>query len=167
MSDYRADPVALDEVVRALEPLLTRLAGDRVDLVLVLRDTTLVHAERAQLEEMVVNLVVNARDAMPDGGLVSIRTYSTTLSAGARPQRLGIAAGDYVALVVADNGVGMDDDVRSRAFEASFTTKPDAAGLGLTVVERTARGLGGAVELQSSPGGGTTVRILLPVATVG
>lgn len=167
MSVYSVDPISLDEVVRALESLLARLAGERVDVVLVLRDTSLVHAERAQVEDMVVNLVVNARDAMPDGGLVSIRTYSTTLSGGARLQRLEIGAGDYVALVVADNGVGMEDEVRSRAFEASFTTKPDAAGLGLTVVERTARGLGGAVELQSSLGGGTTVRILLPSAAVG
>jgi signal transduction histidine kinase len=167
MSDYGAETAALDEVVRSLEPRLSRLAGERVDVVLVLRDTTPVRAGSAQLEEMVVNLVANARDAMPEGGLVSIRTYPTTISAGARPQRLGIPAGEYVALVVADNGAGMDESVRARAFDPSFTTKRNAAGLGLTAVDRLARGLGGAVELQSSPGGGTTVRILLPVAAVG
>jgi PAS domain S-box-containing protein len=158
----------IDEVVRGLELMLASVAGEGVQIVLELRGTPVVHADLSQLEQVIVNLVANARDAMPSGGLVSIRTYATTLNSGTVTERLGLPPGSYAVLVVADNGSGMDAETQSRVFDPFFTTKERerGTGLGLSIVDSVIRQSGGAIEVQSAPGR-SRFRILLPVAPVG
>ena len=116
-----------------------------------------------------MNLVANARDAISDGGRVSIRTTTAAVAEGAEAERLGIGPGEYAALVVADTGSGMDDETSARVFDPFFTTKEREAGtgLGLSMVQGIVRQSGGAIEVSSAPGTGTTFRILLPLADVG
>jgi len=156
--------IELAEVVRGLESLLTRVAGDGVEIDFQLEPTPLVHVDLGQLEQVLVNLVANARDAMPDGGLVGIGTYTTALQAGERADRLGLAPGEYAVLAVSDTGTGMDTETRPRVFEPFFTTKgrDRGTGLGLAIVDSVVRGGGGAIDLESSSGQGTRFRILLP-----
>jgi PAS domain S-box-containing protein len=147
-------PVVLDlnEVVRDTERLLGRSMGEHAELVTDLEAAECrVEADRAQLEQVVLNLVMNARDAMPAGGTVRIET------------RLG----DDVLLAVSDEGEGMEPEVQARAFEPFFTTKPKGAGtgLGLATVYGTVTQAGGHAEIDSTPGRGTTVRVHLPHAT--
>lgn len=114
-----------------------------------------------QIENAVLNLAINARDAMPDGGVLTLVTGRTVLSAGP-----GNLAGEHVFIAVKDMGVGMTPEVLARAFEPFFTTKPmgEGTGLGLAQVYGVARQSGGTVRIDSQPGEGTTVSILLPVA---
>jgi CheY-like chemotaxis protein/anti-sigma regulatory factor (Ser/Thr protein kinase) len=112
-----------------------------------------------QLENVLLNLVINARDAMPDGGTLTIAIRNHIIGeAGALP------AGDYVSLSVKDTGTGMTPEVLARAFDAFYSTKPAGrgTGLGLTMIDRFARQFGGRVEIQSEPGHGTEVTLLLP-----
>jgi hypothetical protein len=143
--------VAVDTLVRGLAPMLERIAGEPVEIALDLQPTPAVYADAGQLEQVVVNLVANARDAMPRGGHLSI---GTTFEA----QR--------VVLSVVDDGIGMDEATRAKAFEPFFTTKArdQGSGLGLSIVDSVVRQSGGAVELDSTPGAGTRIRILLPAA---
>lgn len=143
--------VAVDTLVRGLVPMLERIAGEAVEIAFDLQPTPAVYADAGQLEQVVVNLVANARDAMPGGGHLSIRT---TFEA----QR--------IVLSVVDDGIGMDEVMRARAFEPFFTTKgrDRGSGLGLSIVDSVIRQAGGAVELDSAPGAGTRIRILLPAA---
>jgi hypothetical protein len=143
--------VAVDTLVRGLAPMLERIAGEPVEIALDLQPTPAVYADAGQLEQVVVNLVANARDAMPHGGHLSI---GTTFEA----QR--------VVLSVVDDGIGMDEATRAKAFEPFFTTKArdQGSGLGLSIVDSVVRQSGGAVELDSTPGAGTRIRILLPAA---
>lgn len=122
-----------------------------------------VELEAGQLEQILMNLVVNARDAMPDGGRVSIVADEVQLGALDVP---GLAAGRYLRLVVSDDGCGMPADVAARAFEPFFTTKPKGrgTGLGLSTVYGVARRAGGHVAIVSAPGKGTTVTVDLPAA---
>jgi two-component system cell cycle sensor histidine kinase/response regulator CckA len=145
------------------------VAGDDVDIVFELLSPQRVHADAAQLEQVIVNLVANARDAMPDGGTVSIRTFPVSLPPGARADRLGLEPGEFVAIVVTDNGLGMDPETQAHVFEPFFTTKDreQGTGLGLAIAESTIRRFNGAIELQSSPQHGSRFRILLPIAPVG
>jgi nitrogen-specific signal transduction histidine kinase/ActR/RegA family two-component response regulator len=147
-------PVVLDlnGVVRDVARLLGRTLGERVSLVTELApEECLVEADAAQLEQVVVNLVVNARDALPDGGEIRVETAR------------GV---DQVALTVSDAGLAMEPEVVSRAFEPFFTTKPKGAGtgLGLATVYGTVTQAGGQVEIDSLPGRDTKVRVHLPVA---
>ena len=142
----------LNDVVRDTQRLLGRTLGEHVALVTELSpDPCLVEADPARLEQVVLNLVVNARDAMPGGGEIRIRTRS----------------GDEVLLAVTDDGSGMEPEVAARAFEPFFTTKPKGAGtgLGLATVYGTVTQAGGHAEIESVPGRGTTVRVLLPAAS--
>jgi PAS domain S-box-containing protein len=146
-------PIVLDVngVVRDMERLLGRTIGEHVELVTDLDPgECLVEADPAQLEQVVLNLVVNARDAMPAGGAVRIETRLRS----------------DVLLTVSDDGEGMEPEVAARAFEPFFTTKPKGAGtgLGLATVYGTVTGAGGQAEIESGPGRGTTVRISLPRA---
>ena len=111
-----------------------------------------------------MNLAVNARDAMPDGGRLVVRTRSVTLWAGAH---LTLEAGDYVAVSVSDTGCGIDDEVKGHIFEPFFTTKEagKGTGLGLSTVYGIVTRAGGDIRVADTPGGGTTFDILLPVAT--
>ena len=148
-------PVDLDlcEVVSQLKHLLERLIGEDVELSLELdRRTGIVRADRSQIEQIILNLVLNARDAMPDGGRITLH---------ASP------AGEKARLAVRDTGVGMDEETRSRIFEPFFTTKaPDkGSGLGLSTVYGIVHQSGGTIEVASEPGRGTVFEILLPCVT--
>jgi CheY-like chemotaxis protein len=111
---------------------------------------------------MLMNLVTNARDAMPDGGTLTIRTSNVHLS----PQSAAPANGSSVELVVRDDGCGMGEDVRARMFDPFFTTKPsgEGTGLGLATVQRIVSQSGGAIDVDTAPGRGTSVRVRLPRA---
>ncbi len=163
-----AEPQVLDlnEVIRGLADLLGRTLDTRIDLDLDL-DPELgqVLADHGQLEQVLVNLAVNARDAMPDGGRLTIRTADA--QAG-EPDLAGTACGRpgrYARLDVRDTGGGMPPEVVSRVFEPFFTTKPTGlgAGLGLATVHGIVRRAAGRLEVSSAPGQGTTMTVLLPV----
>ena len=158
----RPQVLDLNEVLHDVEELLRRSLGEHISLVTrpgaALPPVT---CDPGQIEQLLVNLAVNARDAMPGGGSLVIDTASAHLSAGEHPE---LAAGDYVRLRVSDSGEGMTPDVVERAFEPFFTTKPnhEATGLGLATVYGIATQAGGSVGIASQPGIGTTVTVLLP-----
>src|SRR5262249_47265647 len=113
-----------------------------------------------QLQQVILNVAINARDAMPPGGRVTFRTSQITVRDGQE----GLSEGDYVVLSVADTGTGMDRETRERLFEPFFTTKPPGAGtgLGLSMVYGIVRQSGGNIKVESEPGKGTTFHIYLP-----
>jgi PAS domain S-box-containing protein len=163
--------VVLDDVVRGVEKLLRRVIGEDVRLVSAL-DAVEAHvrADPGQLEQVLVNLAVNARDAMPDGGVLTLRTRCATASELPPHLARGVLAGHDVLLVqVCDSGIGMDAATVARAFEPFFTTKGDGrgTGLGLATVHGIAEQSGGGVWIESAPGVGTTVSVALPVARAG
>jgi two-component system, cell cycle sensor histidine kinase and response regulator CckA len=117
---------------------------------------------RNEVERILLNLAVNARDAMPDGGELLVRCRRRELSDDLSQERLTLAAGSYVVLTVSDTGCGMDRRTRRRVFEPYFTTRADGTGLGLSTVYAIARQRAGAVGVYSEPGAGTTFRVYLP-----
>jgi PAS domain S-box-containing protein len=152
----RPEVIDLNEVVLDMGGMLQRLIGTQVELVIDLgSDLRLTVADPTQVQQVVLNLAVNARDAMPGGGRLDIATTNV--------EREGRA---YVALTVRDTGVGMDEQTRRQAFDPFFTTKPvgEGTGLGLATVHGIAKQSGGEVEVESEPGHGTTFRILLAAA---
>jgi PAS domain S-box-containing protein len=161
-------PVVLDleEVVRGLELIARQLLGERRDLVLEVAPSPVrVFADRGQLEQVLVNLVINARDAMPGGGRLTIRTEGRSVPAE-DAERWGLArAGDVAALIVRDTGVGMSTDTMERLFEPFFTTKPvgQGTGLGLATAHGIIRQSGGGIAVESTPGHGSTFTVLLPL----
>jgi two-component system, cell cycle sensor histidine kinase and response regulator CckA len=153
------DPEVLDlsEVAAGLKSLLGRLLGENIELVLDLApDLANVKADRGQIEQLIMNLVVNARDAMPGGGKVTLQTSGSKRDQGAQ-----------VRLAVVDTGCGMDPATRERIFEPFFTTKArgKGTGLGLSTVYGIVTQSGGSIEVDSEPGKGTTFTIYLPVTT--
>jgi two-component system cell cycle sensor histidine kinase/response regulator CckA len=157
-------PVDLTDVVRGVEPMLVRLLGAPITIQLELADHLhLVMGDAAQLEHLLVNLSVNARDAMPEGGTLRIATRNIDLGPGA-PAPAHAKAGPYVTLTVTDTGTGMPPEVLARIFEPFFTTKEPGrgTGLGLAAVYGTATQFGGHVEVASTPGSGSTFVIYLP-----
>ena len=167
--ELKPELVDLAEVVRGLESMLLHVAGRRVEIEIDLGDPVTVSADLGQLEHVLVNLVANARDALPDGGRVSIRTGRASIVRGAESARLEIPPGDYAVLSVSDTGVGMDAETAARAFDPFFTTKDRGAGtgLGLSTVQGIVRQSGGAVDVTAAPGRGSTFRILLPIRHLG
>jgi PAS domain S-box-containing protein len=162
--------INLNEFVLGLTELLRRTIGTPIDLSTALAaDLWPTVADPGQVESAVVNLVINARDAMPGGGRLVIETFNATLDAGDVADVPGMAAGDYVALSVADTGHGMAPEVRAHAFEPFFTTKPagKGSGLGLATIYGFARQSGGNATIYSEPGKGTTVNLYLPRAGRG
>ena len=155
----------LGEVVSTCEKLLLRLIGEDVHL-----ETShevpawRVRGDPSQLEQVVMNLAVNARDAMPFGGTLGIRTSRVSASAGQTAPDPAVPPGDWVMLEVADTGVGMDEQVLSRVYEPFFTTKAPGrgSGLGLSTVYGIVTQSGGHVFVQSAPGQGTRFRVYLP-----
>ncbi|HEY9240762.1 MAG TPA: ATP-binding protein [Streptosporangiaceae bacterium] len=164
----QAEPQVLDlnEVIRGLADLLGRTMGPQIQLGLEL-DPELgrVLADHGQLEQVLVNLAVNARDAMPDGGRLTIRTADTAVDDPDLPGLDCGRPGRFARLEVGDTGGGMRPEVASRVFEPFFTTKPSGqgAGLGLATVHGIIRRAGGRLEVSSAPGRGTTMTVLLPV----
>ena len=159
--------IDLNEFVLSLTELLRRTIGTNIDLSTSLAaDLWSTEADPGQVENAVLNLAINARDAMPNGGRLVIETRNTSLDADAVALIPELQAGDYVVLSVADTGVGMTPDVKARAFDPFFTTKGSAkgSGLGLSTIYGFARQSGGNATIYSEPGRGTTVNIYLPRA---
>jgi PAS domain S-box-containing protein len=156
----------LNEVVTSVGQLLTRTLGEHVELVTNLAaDLGPVLADPGQIEQALVNLAVNARDAMPGGGKLAIETASTEVDETFTVSRPGLPTGRYVSVKVSDTGTGMPAEVIERAFDPFFTTKPkgEGSGLGLAIVYGIVAQAGGSVRIYSEAGLGTTVVVLLPV----
>ncbi|HYQ01515.1 MAG TPA: response regulator [Polyangiaceae bacterium] len=162
----QAKPLQLNDIVSNMNSVLRRLIGAGIELTEVLgQELSLVQADQSQLEQVVLNLVVNARDAMPEGGLLRLETDEEVVSE-ARAAEFGVTPGRFVRLTVVDTGTGMSEETRSRIFEPFFTTK-DASkgtGLGLSTVYGIVRQSGGVIQVDSAPGQGTEFRVLLPRA---
>jgi CheY-like chemotaxis protein len=151
--------------VANIDKLLRRLIGEDIELVLALAPAAgAVNADPGQLEQVLLNLVVNARDAMPTGGRVAIETARITLADELVERRHRLPAGDYVCLTVADSGLGMDETTQAHLFEPFFTTKEvgKGTGLGLATVYGIVKQSGGYVWVYSEAGRGTTVKVYLP-----
>ncbi len=164
---FEPGAVEVDGLVSSLGAMLRSLASDRVQL--VLRPGTRaawVRADRAQLEQVVVNLVVNARDAMPDGGCVTIGTAHVEVPAGDPRLRGSAEPGEYVRLTVADTGIGIDAATLAHIFEPFFSTKSvgKGTGLGLSIVEEAIARAGGFIAVESALGVGTQFAIHLRAA---
>jgi CheY-like chemotaxis protein len=154
-------------VVESVTPMLTRLIGDDIQIAAMAeRPLPPVLADRGQIEQVIVNLVVNARDAMPSGGTVMIETRPVRLDRAYASTHDGVEPGLYVCLSVTDSGVGIDEETQARIFEPFFTTKAVGAGtgLGLATVLGVVEQSGGHIELYSEPGLGTSFKVYLAAA---
>src|SRR5271169_6713516 len=157
----------LNERLREISKLLRPLLGDDVEVLIMPRSTSaVVEADAGQLDQIVVNLAVNARDAMPRGGKFILETGSVRFDEGLADQQQAMPAGKYVLLAVSDTGSGMDKATVSRIFEPFFTTKEagKGTGLGLATVYGIVKQSGGHILVYTEPGQGTTFKIYLPSA---
>ncbi len=161
----KREPIRLDGVIRDLSKMLRRLIGEDIELVTTLEPSGTVLADAGQIEQVIVNLVVNARDAMPTGGRLEISTRDVCWEAGDPLRDPAIAPGCYVEVKVSDSGLGMDAATQARLFEPFFTTKEvgKGTGLGLATVYGIVSQTGGRILAKSGIGKGTTFLILLPL----
>jgi signal transduction histidine kinase/CheY-like chemotaxis protein len=166
----RPSVLDLNEVIASFESMLRRVIGEDIDLRLRLADALdPVEADPAQIERVIMNLVVNARDAMPHGGTLELRTEVVDIDEDYVRNRPGVRTGRHVLLSVSDTGAGMTEEVRRNAFEPFYTTKQKGrgTGLGLASVYGVVRQSGGDISIYSEPGHGTIVKIFLPSALGG
>jgi len=161
--------VMLNHIVVDMEPMIRQLAGKPVEVALTLaRDLAFIMADPTQLEQVILNLCVNARDAMPNGGRITVSTSNVHLDAARAVEHAVERVGDYVLLVVSDTGQGMDAETKSKIFEPFFTTKaPEkGTGLGLATVYGIVKQSRGEISVRSEVGRGTEFRIFLPTLAV-
>jgi CheY-like chemotaxis protein len=166
----RKQPIAprildLNVSLQAMESLLRRTVGEDIQIDLTLSPQLWrVHLDASQLDQIVMNLVVNAKDAMPHGGHIAITTENAVLSSDFCATHPGSSPGNYVALTVRDTGVGMDEETQRNAFEPFFTTKPlgQGTGLGLATIYGIVKQNNGYVDLRSVLNKGTTIRVYIP-----
>ncbi|WBO24604.1 PAS domain S-box protein [Sphingomonas abietis] len=158
-------PVRANQLVASMEDLLRRTIGERIELELVLAGGLWVtRCDPNQLESAILNLVINARDAMPDGGKLTIETCNAHLDSAYAARQRGVKPGQYVCVCVTDTGTGMDKDTIAKAFEPFFTTKPigQGTGLGLSMIYGFAQQSEGYAKIYSEVGSGTTFKLYLP-----
>ncbi|MGB2627495.1 MAG: ATP-binding protein [Candidatus Acidiferrum sp.] len=155
----------LNQVVSGIEQLLHRLIGEDIKISTKLeQDLGTIVADAGQMEQIILNLAVNARDAMPEGGKLSIETRVTMIGTGQSLGQDELKPGEYVELIISDSGIGMSSSIQAHIFEPFYTTKPagKGTGLGLSTVYGIVQQAGGYVTFESTPGIGTTFRIFIP-----
>jgi PAS domain S-box-containing protein len=159
---------ALGDVINGMDTMLRRLMGPEIEFVISRpSEPTMVIADPAQIEQVVLNLVVNARDAMPEGGRVTVKVEEVELDEAAAVAQVEGRAGRYARLTVSDTGTGIDEQTRAKLFEPFFTTKEQGkgTGLGLSIVYGIVKQSGGYISVVSEPGHGAAFLIHLPLAT--
>jgi signal transduction histidine kinase len=160
-------PVVLDlnEVVKDMDKMLRRLIDENIELTIVLgKEIGRIKTDSGQVGQVLMNLVVNARDAMPNGGKLLIETHNSTLDENYASAHKDVISGDYVMLAISDTGTGMTDEVKAHLFEAFFTTKPKGkgTGLGLATCQTIVKQCGGHIGVYSEAGRGTTFKVYFP-----
>jgi two-component system cell cycle sensor histidine kinase/response regulator CckA len=159
----RPNVIDPNDAVRDLDILLRRLIDPKIKITILPGEQTgRIKADTGHLGQVLLNLVLNARDAMPQGGELTIGTTNVTLDRNYAPTRKGAISGDYVMLSVSDTGTGMTEAVKAHLFEAFFTTKPLGTGLGLATSRTIIQQSGGHIDVESELGKGTTFKIYLP-----
>ncbi|MDB4979621.1 MAG: sensory box histidine kinase/response regulator [Myxococcales bacterium] len=165
---FQPQVIDLEQIVWGLEKMLRRLIGEDIELVMRrAAGLSKVIGDPGQMEQVVLNLVVNARDAMPRGGTLTVEMSNVQLDPSQAAEHPGLKAGAHVLLIVSDTGTGMDDETQARIFEPFFTTKGpgQGTGLGLAIVYGIVNQSDGIVEVKSARGNGTTFTIYLPMSS--
>jgi two-component system cell cycle sensor histidine kinase/response regulator CckA len=158
-------PLSLNQIAAGVEKMLRRILGEDIDFVqTVAPDLGLTLADPGQIEQVLMNLVVNARDAMAEGGKLTIETSNVEVDEEYAAHHVAVKPGSYVRLVVTDTGCGMDDQTQARIFDPFFSTKEKGTGLGLSTVYGIVKQSGGNIYVYSEVGVGTIFKIYLPRA---